>query len=91
MYQEKLKIDWTTVLLWVGITLFGWLNIYAATYNGEHAGLFDFFYEQLFGWYQCHITSLFSMWGSTIAHKSTAFFGLSKGNATFCHKKIPNC
>ena len=41
MYQEKLKIDWTTVLLWVGITLFGWLNIYAATYSGESAGVFD--------------------------------------------------
>ena len=41
MYQERLKIDWTTVLLWVGITLFGWLNIYAATYSGENAAVFD--------------------------------------------------
>ena len=41
MYQEKLKIDWWTVALWGFLVVFGWLNIYAATYNGEHAGVFD--------------------------------------------------
>ena len=42
MYQEKLKIDWVTVGLWLFLVLFGWVNIYAATYNEEHAALFDF-------------------------------------------------
>lgn len=41
MYQEKPKIDWLTVGLWAFLVLFGWLNIYAATYNESHAALFD--------------------------------------------------
>jgi rod shape determining protein RodA len=41
MYQEKLKIDWWTVGLWAFLVVFGWLNIYAATYNEEQAALFD--------------------------------------------------
>lgn len=41
MYQEKLKIDWWTVGLWGFLVVFGWLNIYAATYNEEQAALFD--------------------------------------------------
>lgn len=35
MYQEKLKIDWLTVGLWAFMVLFGWLNIYSATYSGD--------------------------------------------------------
>ena len=42
MYQERLKIDWLTVGLWAFLVLFGWINIYAATYNESHAMLFDF-------------------------------------------------
>ena len=42
MYQEKLKIDWWTVGLWAFLVIFGWVNIYAATYNGDHASVFDF-------------------------------------------------
>ena len=42
MYQEKPKIDWTTVALWAFIMLFGWLNIYAACFTEEHAAVFDF-------------------------------------------------
>ena len=41
MYQERLKIDWWTVGLWAFLVVFGWLNIYAATYNESHATLFD--------------------------------------------------
>lgn len=41
MYQERLKIDWLTVGLWAFLVLFGWLNIYAATYNESHADVFD--------------------------------------------------
>ena len=41
MYQERLKIDWWTVALWAVLMLFGWMNIYSATYNEGHAALFD--------------------------------------------------
>ena len=41
MYQERLKIDWWTVGLWAFLVVFGWLNIYAATYNESHASPFD--------------------------------------------------
>lgn len=42
MYQERMKIDWMTVAIWVALCLFGWLNIYSATYSGDHTSLFDF-------------------------------------------------
>ena len=42
MYQEKLKYDWLTIGLYFAIMLFGWVNIYAATYSEEHADVFDF-------------------------------------------------
>lgn len=42
MYQERLKIDWITVALWLFLALFGWVNIYSATYSGDHTALFDF-------------------------------------------------
>lgn len=41
MYQERMKIDWLAVALWCVLMLFGWLNIYSATYNEGHAALFD--------------------------------------------------
>ena len=41
MYQERLKIDWLTVILWAVLTLFGWINIYAATYSGDQSGIFE--------------------------------------------------
>lgn len=41
MYQERLKIDWIAVGLWAFLVVFGWLNIYAATYNEEQAAVFD--------------------------------------------------
>lgn len=41
-YQERLKIDWLAVGLWAFLVVFGWINIYAATYNESHASLLDF-------------------------------------------------
>ena len=41
MYRERLKIDWWTVGLWAFLVIFGWLNIYAATYTEGHANVFD--------------------------------------------------
>lgn len=34
-------IDWWTVGIYVLMVFFGWLNIYAAVYNEEQAGIFD--------------------------------------------------
>ena len=42
MYHEKLKIDWLTVGLWAFLVVFGWVNIYAATYSGDRSAVFDF-------------------------------------------------
>lgn len=45
MRQDSLsqKIDWTTVLIFSILVLFGWLNIYAADYDPElNQGIFDF-------------------------------------------------
>ena len=36
------KIDWVSLLLYLAILLFGWLNIYAACYDETHSALFDF-------------------------------------------------
>ncbi len=36
------KLDWTTVLIYLFLVFFGWINIYAAVYNQEHASIFDF-------------------------------------------------
>lgn len=33
--------DWLLISLFVVMVLFGWLNIYAAVYNDEHASIFD--------------------------------------------------
>ncbi len=35
------NIDWWIVLLFVGLMLLGWINIYAALYNEEHKSIFD--------------------------------------------------
>ena len=40
--EEKGRVDWTTVIFYLGFVLLGWLNIYAASYDLENAaGLFD--------------------------------------------------
>jgi len=36
------RIDKTAVVLFILLILMGWINIYAAVYNDEHAGLLDF-------------------------------------------------
>ena len=36
------KIDWITLLLFGAIVIFGWFNIYAACYDGNHAAIFAF-------------------------------------------------
>jgi rod shape determining protein RodA len=35
------KVDWIVVLLYAGLVLFGWLNIYAAVFNEEFGNIWD--------------------------------------------------
>ncbi|MBQ9417352.1 MAG: rod shape-determining protein RodA [Bacteroidales bacterium] len=41
-YQERIRLDWTAVGLWLFLVLFGWMNIYSATYNEATAAIFNF-------------------------------------------------
>ncbi len=34
-------LDWTVVFVYLGMIIFGWINIYAAVYNEEHQSIFD--------------------------------------------------
>ncbi len=36
------NLDWVTLLITVTLVLFGWVTIYSAAYDPEHAGIFDF-------------------------------------------------
>ncbi|MBR1785273.1 MAG: rod shape-determining protein RodA [Bacteroidales bacterium] len=42
MYQEHIKIDWVTVAIWLAVVVLGWLTIYSATFNADHADVFAF-------------------------------------------------
>lgn len=42
MQNEQKRFDWLAIGLYIGIVLFGWLNIYAACYDEMHAAIFDF-------------------------------------------------
>ena len=39
------KVDWVTVSLYVGLVLFGWMNVYSAAYDPLHPNIFDFSQE----------------------------------------------
>lgn len=36
------NIDWPTVLMFLALSLFGWINIYGASYTYDSTGIFDF-------------------------------------------------
>ena len=36
------NLDWPTIFIFLGLTIFGWLNIYGASYNFEQSSIFDF-------------------------------------------------
>ena len=38
----KYALDWTTVLIYLFLVAFGWLNIYGASYDFDQASIFDF-------------------------------------------------
>lgn len=42
MGSETKRYDWLAIGLYLGIVIFGWVNIYAACYSEEHASLLDF-------------------------------------------------
>ena len=35
-------VDWVTIGLFIGLTIFGWLNIYGASYTFDQTSIFDF-------------------------------------------------
>ncbi len=35
------QIDWITVLIFFGLVIFGWLNIYSSVYSEEHSSIFS--------------------------------------------------
>ena len=35
------NLDWVSVIIYLVMILFGWINIYAAVYNEEHSSIFD--------------------------------------------------
>ena len=37
-----LNVDWVTILIYLALCIIGWINIYAAVYNPEKAGIFQF-------------------------------------------------
>ena len=39
---EKKRYDWIAIGLYLFLVLFGWINIYAACYDEDHAAIFDF-------------------------------------------------
>ena len=39
------RLDWTTLIIYVALVLFGWMNIYSAAYDPLHPNLFDFSQE----------------------------------------------
>lgn len=38
---KNMGIDWWTVLIYVALVFFGWINVYAAVYNDDHSSIFD--------------------------------------------------
>ena len=40
--KHIMHLDWWSILFYVALILFGWINIYAATYDPDHAQIFDF-------------------------------------------------
>lgn len=36
------NLDWVTIMVYLVMIFFGWINIYAAVYNEEASGIFDF-------------------------------------------------
>lgn len=38
---KGMGLDWWTILIYVVMVFFGWINIYAAVYNDDHSSIFD--------------------------------------------------
>ena len=38
--KHIMHLDWWSILFYVALILFGWINIYAATYDPDHAQIF---------------------------------------------------
>jgi len=67
------SIDWITVLAFLLLISFGWINIYAAEYNEQHQSIFDI--SQRYGKQMIWILAaiiIASHWNSNTDHK---FYG----------------
>lgn len=38
----RYSLDWTTVIIYLVLVIFGWMNIYGASYDFDQSGIFDF-------------------------------------------------
>jgi len=41
------RVDWVTIMVYLFLVLFGWMNIYSAAYDPIHPNMFDF--SQVYG------------------------------------------
>ena len=73
MYGKSVarRLDWLTILLFLLLSFFGWLNLYSTTLTDESASIFDFgtlYGKQLF-------FILFSICiGAALLYIETSFF-----------------
>lgn len=69
------RIDWFTVLLYVGLVIAGWINIFAAVYNEEAASILDV--SQKYGKQMIWILAAFFLAASILIIDSKFYYSLS--------------
>lgn len=70
------KLDWITVLIYLFLVFFGWLNIYAAVYNEAHASIFDF--SQKYGMQLIWISAAFIIASVIMLLDTRMFYAFSE-------------
>jgi rod shape determining protein RodA len=70
------KLDWITVLIYLFLVFFGWLNIYAAVYNEAHASIFDF--SQKYGMQLIWISAAFIIASVIMLLDNRMFYAFSE-------------
>ncbi|WP_320054152.1 rod shape-determining protein RodA [uncultured Acetobacteroides sp.] len=70
------KLDWTTILIYLFLVFFGWLNIYAAVYNEAHANIFDI--SQRYGMQMIWIVAAFTIAAVIMLLDTRLFYAFSE-------------
>lgn len=70
------KLDWVTVLIYLFLVFFGWLNIYAAVYNEAHTSIFDF--SQKYGMQLIWISAAFIIASIIMLLDTRMFYAFSE-------------